>query len=131
MTIKHLVFSGGAVTGMTFFGVFKELIKHSFLNMSEIETIYATSVGTILATYLSLNYELDDIEDFVINRPWNEVYKVDFHTIVRAIQEGGLFSQQTLIDTVKPMILGKDLEIDITLLEFYNYTYTTGQDRIS
>lgn len=121
MTIKHLVISGGSNTGMIFFGVFKELIESSFVNMKKIESIYATSVGTILATYLCLDYEVQDIENFIINRPWSELYKVDFHTIVRAIQEGGLFGRDVLVNTMKPMLLGKDLSLDITLKEFYDY----------
>lgn len=117
--IKHLVISGGANTGYVFFGILKQLLDKSFFNMDEIETIYATSVGTLTAVYFSLGYSIRDIETFIIDRPWHHVFKVDFNTVVRAVQEGGLFNQTQFIQLVNAMLLGKDLEIDITLQEFY------------
>lgn len=132
--IKHLVISGGMNSGIVFFGILKHLMEQSFFTMDDIETIYATSVGTLTAVYFSLGYHLDDIETFIIDRPWHHVFQLNFNTIVRAVQEGGLFTKTQFTQLVSPMLLGKDLEIEITLLEFYNVTkkeihfYTTSYD---
>lgn len=120
--IKHLVLSGGANTGYVFFGILRELIERGFFDMDNIETIYSTSVGTIVAVYLCLQYPLEDIEVFLVDRPWQELYKVDFHIIVRAIQEGGMFSRVTLVKTLQPMLLGKDISTEVSLQEFYEIT---------
>ena len=134
MKIKHLVLSGGMNTGVVFFGILKHLLEQSFFNMDDIETIYATSVGTLTAVYFSLGYNLNNIETFIIDRPWHHVFKLNFNTIVRAVQEGGLFTQLQFTQLISPMLLGKDLEIDITLLEFYKVTkkeihfFTTSYD---
>jgi predicted acylesterase/phospholipase RssA len=132
MTIKHLVISGGANTGFVFFGILKQLLARSFLELDEIETIYATSVGSLTAVYFSLGYSVEDIESFVITRPWHHVFKLDFNTIVRAVQEGGLFNQIQFNQMINAMLLGKDLELDITLQEFHQVSkkelhfYTTS-----
>lgn len=132
--IKHLVISGGMNSGIVFFGILKHLLEQSFFSMDDIESIYATSVGTLTAVYFSLGYHLDDIQSFIIDRPWHHVFKLNFNTIVRAVQEGGLFTKGQFTQLISPMLLGKDLEIEITLLEFYHVTkkeihfYTTSFD---
>ena len=132
--IKHLVISGGINSGIVFFGILKHLLEESFFCMDDIETIYATSVGTLTAVYFSLGYNLDDIETFIIDRPWHHVFKFNFNTIIRAVQEGGFFTKSEFTQLISPMLLGKDLEIDITLLEFYKVTkkdihfFTTSYD---
>ena len=132
--IKHLVISGGMNTGMVFVGILKHLLQQSFFSMDDIETIYATSVGTLTAVYFSLGYPIDDIETFIIDRPWHHVFILNFNTIVRAVQEGGLFTKAQFSQFINPMLLGKDLETEITLLEFYQFTqkeihfYTTSYD---
>lgn len=132
--IKHLVISGGLNTGIVFFGILKHLLERHFFSMDTIETIYATSVGTLTAVYFSLGYHLDDIQTFIIDRPWHHVFKLNFNTIVRAVQEGGLFTKNQFIQLISPMLLGKDLDLDISLLEFYIVTkkeihfYTTSYD---
>lgn len=120
--IKHLVISGGMNAGVMFIGIIKHLLEQSFFSMDDIETIYATSAGTLTAVYFSLGYHLDDIETFIIGRPWHHVFKLNFNTIVRAVQEGGLFTKIQFAQFLSPMLLGKDLETEITLLEFYHVT---------
>lgn len=132
--IKHLVLSGGANTGYVFFGIIKQLLAQSFFTLDTIETIHATSVGTLTGVYFALGYSVNDIETYITDRPWQQVFKLDFNTIIRAVQEGGLFSQTQFIQLMSPMILGKDLEIDINLLDFYEVSkkeihfYTTAYE---
>ena len=121
MAIEHLVISGGSNTGFLFFGVLKHLIAESFLNIEDIKSIYCTSVGTLVALFFTLKYDLHEVETFLLERPWEDLYKVDFNTIVRAIQEGGMFGRDTFAQTIKPLLLGKDLSLEITLEDFFQY----------
>lgn len=116
---RHLVVSGGSTAGFAFFGAWRELIEQSIVNIDEIESIYATSVGTIISVLIVLGYDMKDIDDFLVYRPWHTIFKVDFHAVIRAIQEGGLFGKETIIETLKPMLLAKDISIDITLFDFH------------
>ena len=122
MTFRHLVLSGGSNAGLAFFGAIKELVRQEVLSLDALETIHATSVGTLLAVYLALKYDLQDIETFAVDRPWQEVYKVDFHTIVRAVQEGGMFDIHIMEQTLQPMLFGKDFTLDSTLQELYEFS---------
>lgn len=120
-TFKHLVVSGGANVGFAFFGVLKTLHEHNLFNMDDIQTIHATSVGTLLAFYLTLGYDMDIIRNYVIESPWNDVYEVNLSCVLRAIQDGGMFTRAELQKSVKSLLLGKDLSVDITLADFFAY----------
>ena len=121
MTIQHLVISGGSNIGFPFFGILKTLLEEAFFTMDNIKTIYCTSIGTLVTMVLTMQYDMETMHIFMRDRPWDEVYKVDFHCIVRAIQEGGMFDKQVIINSMKPLLLGKDLTLDITLEEYYAF----------
>lgn len=134
--IKHLVFSGGAIVGFAFLGTLHTLIKKKQLNIDEIETIHATSIGTVTAVCMTLGYDFDVLETYFMDRPWKDVYKMDFNSVVRAIREGGMFGREELLKTIEPLLLGKDISIDITLEEFHKFNnkeihfYTTKYDTL-
>ena len=118
---RHLVLSGGAIVGFAYFGTLQTLIEQKHLCIDEIETIHATSVGTLLAVCMTLGYDLDVLKTYLIDRPWKDLYKIDFYSIVRAIKDGGMFDRVELLKTIEPLLLGKDISVDISLLEFYEY----------
>ena len=49
--IKHLVLSGGGVVGFSFYGLLRETNKKGLWDISNIETIYGTSVGSIISIF--------------------------------------------------------------------------------
>ena len=134
--IEHLVISGGAIVGFSFYGILHTLIMQDHLNMDDIRTIHATSVGTVLAVMITLGYDLNVIKTYLLDRPWKEVWKMNFNSIVRAIKDGGMFDRTTILQTIEPLLLGKDLSSDITLEEFYAFNkkeihfYTTEYSKL-
>ena len=64
--IKHIVISGGGPTGLSYYGVLKETHKNGLWKYENIETMYGTSVGSIILTVISLQYEWDTIDDYLI-----------------------------------------------------------------
>lgn len=133
---EHLVLSGGAIVGFSYFGILHTLVIQKHLNIDDIQTIHATSIGTALAVMITLGYDLNVIKTYLIDRPWKDVWKMDFNTIVRAIKEGGMFDRTAVLQTMEPLLLGKDLSADITLEEFYTYNkkeihfYTTEYSKL-
>jgi patatin-like phospholipase/acyl hydrolase len=122
-TIKHLVFSGGIIYGFSFYGAFKYLHDHSIIHIDNIETIYATSIGTILATILSLKYEWDILDNYLINRPWKDVFKFSLEILIECYQKRGLYSMKIVEEMLEPLFRAKDLDINtITMYDFYEYT---------
>ena len=119
--IQHLVLSGGAIVGFAYFGTLQTLIENEYLNMDDIQTIHATSAGTLVAVSFTLGYKLDVLKTYWMDRPWKDLYTIDFNSIVRAIKDGGMFGRPEVLKTIEPLLLGKDLSIDITLEEFYTF----------
>ena len=56
MTIKHLVISGGGPIGLSYLGAMEYLSDNGFVNIDNIQSIYATSIGSIISVILSLKY---------------------------------------------------------------------------
>ena len=122
--IKHLVIAGGAHMGFSYYGALKTLIQKQFIQMANIETIYTTSVGSIIAIFLLLQYDWDTVDTYLVDRPWNKVFSFDFPTLVKSLSKGGIYDISSFQESISPMLLGKDLSPEITLQEFYDYSNT-------
>jgi hypothetical protein len=119
---KHLVISGGGITGFSYYGALKESSKSNIWNIDNIKTIYGTSIGSILACMIALKYDWDDLDNYIINRPWQHIFKYDMYTIIDSIQKRGIFNVKVIEETFAPLFAGKDLNKDITLLEFFEWS---------
>ena len=75
MTIKHLVISGGGPYGISFLGILEYLHDQGFWKIEDIESMYATSIGTILSTVICLNYDWETVNKYFIERPWKDIFK--------------------------------------------------------
>jgi predicted acylesterase/phospholipase RssA len=121
-TIKHIVCSGGGLAGFAFYGAIKESHKQGLWQIENIQTIYATSVGTIIAVMLALKYDWETLDDYLIKRPWQNVFTFNLYSILDTINKRGMFGIEIIQDIFLPMFNGKDIRMDITLLEFYKLT---------
>lgn len=121
-TIKHIVCSGGGLAGFAFYGAIQECHRQQLWQLENIETIYGTSVGTILAVILALNYDWDTLDDYLIKRPWQQVFSFNLYSILESIQRRGIFDIEIIMDIFLPLFNGKDISIDITLQEYYDLT---------
>jgi predicted acylesterase/phospholipase RssA len=121
-TIRHIVCSGGGVTGFSFYGILKECYSRGIWKFENIETIYGTSVGSIFAVILALNYDWKNMDDYLIKRPWHNVFKFDLFSILDSIDRRGIFGIKTIEDTFSSLLLGKDIPINVTMKEFYDIT---------
>jgi predicted acylesterase/phospholipase RssA len=123
MEIKHLVLSGGGNAGFVFFGIIKKLIESEQLVIHKLESIYATSVGCFIGTCLALGFDMETLEDFLVKRPWKELFSWDIKRIFHCFEHGGFYSSEITTTILAPLLLAKDLSIDITLAEFYEWNH--------
>jgi predicted acylesterase/phospholipase RssA len=122
-TIKHIVISGGGPAGFSFYGAVKESHKRNVWSLENIVSMHGTSIGSILCTMLCLNYEWEVLDDFLIKRPWQQVFKVDMYTILDSFQKRGIYDIGVIENTFLPLFNGKDISIDVTLAEFYELNH--------
>ena len=120
--IKHLVISGGGIVGFSFYGLLRETHKDGIWNIDNIQTIYGTSVGSILGVVIALKYDWETIDDYLIKRPWQNVYKFSMDSILLAFHSKGILDKKIIDDTFSPLFKGKDISINVTLKEFFEIT---------
>jgi len=122
MPIKHLVIAGGGPIGLQFLGALQHLNEEKFWNIEDIESIYATSIGTFIGAFLCLRYDWSTLNTYIIDRPWHDVFKLNGKQIFDAFYNKGLFDKKIIEITFKPLLEAKDLSLNITLKEFYEYS---------
>ena len=122
MTIKHLVISGGGPLGLRFLGALQHLEKNGFWQLNNIESIYATSVGSIIGAFICLKYDWDTLNKYIIERPWQDAFKVNAKQIFDSYYNKGLFDKKLAEIIFKPLLNAKNLDLNITLSEFYEYS---------
>jgi predicted acylesterase/phospholipase RssA len=122
MTIKHLVLSGGGPTMLQTIGVLYYLETNDYLSFKNIETIYGTSAGTIIGTIIALNFDWETVNDYLIKRPWQDVFPINIKNILDAYNKKGLFDETNIKKCFQPLFDAKNISIDINLEDFYNLT---------
>jgi len=122
MTIKNLVISGGGPIMIQILGAIQHLEENNFIDRNNIETIYGTSAGAIVAVLLCLKYDWETINDYIIKRPWQDVFKIQVQTIFDAYTKRGVFDIKTIEKCLKPLLDAKDISLSVTLEDFYKYS---------
>ena len=122
-TIKHIVVSGGGPAGLSFYGAIRESHRQGMWTLDNIQTMHGTSIGSIICTMLCLNYEWEVLDDFLIKRPWQHVFKVDMYTIFDSFQKRGIYDISAIEKTFLPLFSDKDISINVTLAEFYELNH--------
>ena len=116
--IKHIVISGGSYNGIKTYGALYELAKQNFYDIKNIETIYGTSVGSVIGTILTLKIDNKIIFDYVHKRPW---YKISNIKNI-SLKKKGLLDKTFIEEIMNPILNSKGLDVNITMKELYSYT---------
>lgn len=120
--IKHLIIPGGGTTGLVAYGALKETHESGVWNINNIESIYGTSAGAIVAVILALKYDWKMMDDYLIKRPWQNVCSFNMYAIIESFQKRGIFDIEIIRAIFSPLFLAKDIEKNVTLEEFYEIT---------
>ena len=119
MTIKHLVISGGGPTMLQVLGAIQHLEKNDIVDMKNIESIYGTSAGAIVGVIICLKFDWETINDYIIKRPWQDVFSIKVQNIFDAYTKKGIFDIKTIEKCFKSLLDAKDISMDINLEDFY------------
>ena len=96
MTIKHLVFSGGGPSLIQALGALEHLEENKFVDLNTIVSIYGTSAGAIVGTLLCFKYDWSTLNDYILKRPWLDVFPIKIQSIFDAYTKKGVFDGKTL-----------------------------------
>lgn len=113
--IKNLVLSAGAAGGLYIYGALKASHQAGLWKHENIRTLWGTSFGSILSVVVALNCEWDVLDDYLIKRPWQTVFKMNW---VNLWKDKGLICKQSIKDAFSPLFQACEIPLDITLGEF-------------
>lgn len=122
MTIKHLVLPGGGTAGMCLVGALQKLHDANIWNIDDIQAIYSVSAGSMIALLVALKFSWDTIVDYLVKRPWSDVYNVNLANIFDIFMKKGFYGPEFFITFFKPFFDSKDINMNITMLELHTIT---------
>jgi predicted acylesterase/phospholipase RssA len=120
--IQHIVINGGGPLLFNMYGALKQSNKKKIWNYEDIETYYGTSAGAILATLMALKYDWDELDNYIINRPWHHVLKFNILEIYDYYVNNGITDIQLINEFFSPLLKAKDISTDVTFAEFKQIT---------
>jgi len=121
MTIKHLVISGGGPTMIHVLAAVQKAESLGHVHLDNIESVYGTSAGAVIGTMLCLKFDWGAINDYILDRPWQDVFPIKLQTFIDAFYSKGLFGRDTIKQCFASLFAAKNIELDISLDEFYKY----------
>lgn len=122
MTIKHIIISGGAYNGIDLIGIVCELYEKKYFLRTSIQSVYGSSAGAIVLAIWLLDIEKEVLFDFIIGKPWNKIYSFNAEMLIDMFNNKGVLDNKLIFEIMSPLLKSKNLNPDITLFEFYNYT---------
>ena len=142
LNVKHLVISAGGPAGGIIFGALGYLHRNNKWNINKIKSIYSCSVGSVLSILVSLKYDWDTLDDFMMKRPWSKIFsqsspssaissytpsyvydmKYKFDAFMKIQSNKGIYGIKEFKESFRPAFEGKDYDTNMTMLEFYNAT---------
>jgi predicted patatin/cPLA2 family phospholipase len=121
--IKHLVIGGGGPFGLTAFGALKYLHEQHFWDIKNIKTIYATSIGALIALYITMGYDYEYIYEYMVKRPWEKLFEdIGFQNIIDMYTNKGIIDIYPIyMKQFNILFEAKGLSPNITMKDFYEY----------
>ena len=122
MPIKHLVISGGGPTMFQSIGAIQYLEQNGFIDLNNLTSMYGTSAGAFVSVFVSLKFDWETLNDYVIKRPWHKIFPIKANTILDSYSKRGLFDNSVIIKCFKPLFDAKDISMEITMKQFFEYS---------
>lgn len=117
--IKKLIIPAAGQKIILLFSVIKELHNKKIWDINNINEISGTSAGSIIAVLLALKIDLQIIEDYFIERPWNKFFP-KFNELINNILSSGIFDKSYCYKFFDPLFKLQNIDLNITLKEFYD-----------
>uniref|UniRef100_A0A6C0I0P4 PNPLA domain-containing protein n=1 Tax=viral metagenome TaxID=1070528 RepID=A0A6C0I0P4_9ZZZZ len=120
--IRHLVLSGGGLWGFKTCGALRVAAESNIFDISKLESIFCTSVGSMIGVVLCMKFDFTIIEDYLVKRPWQHVLNLNVNIFLNIFQTRGIFDINFIKEYLTPFFKARDYDNNITMLEFYEKT---------
>ena len=121
--ITHLVISGGGPSFLQVLGNIQAL-EGAIIDPKKIKAIYASSSGAIVALffciYRDMGFTWEEINTYIIQRPWQDVFPMKMDSILSAYSKRGMFDVKNITQVFASFFNAKYISTNITLREFYD-----------
>ena len=121
-SVTNVVINGGGTTLFSIYGALKQTNMDGVWSHNSIQSYYGTSAGGIMSVIMALQYTWEELDDFIIKRPWQNVWKFNVLNIYNYYSNKGVYGNELFQEIFGPLFRGKDLELTITLKEFYEFS---------
>ena len=121
--MEHLVLSGSGPNGLAQLACLQRLQDKGKLDIDLIKSMYGVSAGGIICVLLLLHIPIQDIIDYLLERPWNKVFDLNVEVMLECNEKAGLWSTHIIHEAIMPFFQVADLSIDITMEEFYQQNH--------
>jgi len=116
------VFAGGGPSLLQTLGALQYTEENNFIQREKIQTIYGTSAGGIVGAVYCLKYDWTTIHDYITIRPWHDVFPITIQNIFKSYFKRGLFDNTNIDNCLRPLFEAKDISMNITMREIYEYS---------
>lgn len=124
-TIEHIVINGGGPLFFNMYGALKQANNKGKIHNEKVKSYYGTSAGAILSTVAALKYDWDTLDNYLINRPWQQIFRFNILEIYDYYRNNGILNIKFLEEFFTPLFKAKDIEIDVTFEKYKEITGTT------
>lgn len=121
-TIKHIVISGGGPLIFNIYGALKHSNLSKLWSHDDIESYYATSAGAIMATMMTLKYDWEELDNYLINRPWQTILNFNMLNIYDYYSNNGIVDEKIIYSMFAPLLKAKDIDVNIDMETFRKIT---------
>lgn len=122
--IESLILSGGGHNIISMCGALTYLQKENYIDFNKLKSVDATSAGALLGFAYLLGMDGDELEHYILRRPWEKVFDITPDIVFQAFKEKGLFDIKTMEEILRPIIKSCGMDESITLQELYEKTET-------
>lgn len=123
---NHLVISGGGIAGICLYKTLRDTNLRGEWCADNIKSIHAVSAGTICAIICALiragHYDWAAIDNYIIHRPLHRLFSRSTFSLTEFFYNCGFIDRAIFDDFLRPIFGGADMEIEITMREFYERT---------
>lgn len=121
-TIKNLVISGGGPLLLNMYGALKQSNILEMWSHASVETYHGTSAGAVLSTFMALKYDWDELDNYLINRPWHNILNFNVLNIYDYYSNNGIMDKTFIYEMFSPLFKAKDIDVNVDIETFCQIT---------